>query len=208
MKQTFIFLFLFTALTAGAQIRQRSNTKGFTAGASVHSMGWSSEYFQYMDENAGSGIGGGLRLGYGATQLIEPYIGFDYTSMGISNVDAKSFRMTHLDFGVRFNFAGTVSRLRPFVEGGYSARKGMIRQVINGLDYVDIDFTGGTPHVGGGLNYFANTGLSFFARGIFTVGKKSSLILNNEKTDGRPDVTTFRLAIGAQLNISELTGNN
>ncbi|MGZ5286938.1 MAG: outer membrane beta-barrel protein [Flavisolibacter sp.] len=208
MKQTsIIFLFLLMATASMAQVRQRSNTKGFNAAVNVHSLGWTSEYFQYLDENAGNGLGGGVRFGYGVTQLIEPYVGFDFTSMNISNVDAQGFKMTHIDFGVRFNLGGTISPFRPFVEGGYSARKGKITQVVNGMSYVDAEFSGGTPHVGGGINYFASRAIAIFARGLFTVGKKSNLSIDGSTQTEKADVTTFRIGLGVNVNLSELISN-
>lgn len=187
-----------------SQVKVRSNTMGFTAAANLHALGWASEYFKYLDENAGSGIGGGLRLGYGVTQLIEPYLGFDFTTLSVKNVDAQGFKMTHIDAGVRFNLGGTILPVRPFVEGGYSFRKGVIDQVVNGFDYVDVEFSGGTPHLGGGLNYFPSTAISVFARGLFTLGKKSNLEMNGQKLSEKADVTTFRIGIGVMVNLSEL----
>ncbi len=197
-------MLIVAACTAQAQIRERSNTKGLNVGAGVHFLGWSSDYFSFLDENASSGFGGGIRAGYGITQLIEPYVAADFTSMDLGDVDAKSFSMTHIDFGVRFNFAGTVSKLRPFAEGGYSSRTGTVKHVINGSDYVDVKFKGGTPHAGGGLNYFVKPSFAIFAHGIFTLGKKSDLELNEQSTPDKPDVTTFRLSLGVQFNLSDL----
>lgn len=191
-------------LAANAQLRQRSNTQGFNAAVQVHALGWSSEYFQYLDENAGSGVGGGIRLGYGITQLIEPYLGLDVTRLGVSNVDAKSFSMMHVDVGVRFNLAGTIHAFRPFLEGGYSFRQGKVNEVINGMVYTDLKFSGGTPHLGGGINYFLKAPISLFARGLFTVGKSSSVFLDDQKTADKSDVTTFRIGLGVNFNISEL----
>ncbi|RYY62528.1 MAG: hypothetical protein EOO05_02525 [Chitinophagaceae bacterium] len=208
MKKTLFIVFVLLSAVANAQLKVRSNTKGLNVGAGVHTLGWSSNYFEYLDKNAGSGFGGGLRVGYGVTQLIEPYIAADFTSMGTGDVDAKSFSMTHIDFGVRFNLAGTVSNIRPFVEGGYSSRTGTVKQIIFGQDYVDVKFSGGTPHVGGGLNYFVKPSFALFAHGIFTVGKKSDLSINSSKTTDEPDVTTFRISIGAQFNLSDLFSGN
>jgi hypothetical protein len=205
MKKIFaITISLFISAICLGQVSQKSNTKGLNASAGPHVLGWASKYFQYMDKNAPSGYGGGARIGYGVTQLIEPYIGFDVTSMGISNVDAQSFSMTHVDIGVRFNLGGTILPVRPFVQGGYSSRKGVIKQVINGNQYDDVEFSGGTPHVGGGLKYFFTKAIAAYADGTFTVGKTSDLTLNGEKQNETADVTTFRIGIGISINLTEL----
>lgn len=208
MKKTFVILFVLITSAASAQLKLRSNTKGLNVGAGIHMLGWSSKYFQYLDQNAGNGFGGGLRVGYGITQLIEPYIAADITSLNKNDVDAKSIGLTHIDFGVRFNLAGTVSNIRPFVEGGYGYRSGTAKQVILGADHVNAKFSGGTPHVGGGLNYFIKPTVALFAHGIFTVGKKSNLTIDGEDTSDEPDVTTFRISIGAMFNLSDLIQGN
>lgn len=204
-KITITAVFILATTMAFAQVRQKSNTKGFFINAGGHVLGWASEYFKYMDKNAPSGYGGGARIGYGVTQLIEPYIGFDATSMGMSNVDAQSFGMTHIDVGVRFNLGGTILPVRPFVEAGYSSRKGTIKHVINGNNYDDLEFSGGTPHLGGGLRYFIKKFLAVYADGTFTIGKNSDLTLNGQKQTEKADVTTFRIGIGVSVNLSELS---
>lgn len=207
MKKTIVFVFILTTVAALGQneIRQRSTTKGFTAGAQAHVLGWASDYFLYLDKNAPTGYGGGIIAGYGVTELIEPYISFNATAMGTEDIDAESFSFTHFDVGVRFNFAGTVSPIRPYVQAGYSYVKGKVNKVINGATYDDIEFFGGKPHVGGGLRYFVTVPIAIFADGIFTIGKKSSATLNGNKVSDKPDVTTFRVNIGVSFNISALT---
>lgn len=208
MKKSIAFFLLLSSIivTANAQIRQRSATKGFNAAGGAHMLGWTSEYFQYLDKNASSGYGGNLRLGYGITELIEPYVGVAFTSLGVSEIDAESFGMLHLDAGLRVNLAGTVHPFRPFVQAGYSYLKGKVDQVINGANHVDLEFYGGKPHVGGGINYFFKSPIAVFAEGIFTVGKKSKAKLNGtEIPNDEPDITTFRINIGISLNISELS---
>ncbi|HRO69749.1 MAG TPA: outer membrane beta-barrel protein [Chitinophagaceae bacterium] len=202
---TLILVIVSFCIASEGQVRQRSAIKGFNAAARIHTLGWASEYFQYLDENASSGFGGGLRLGYGITELLEPYVGFDFTSIGKSDIDAKSFGMTHIDVGLRVNLAGTINPVRPFVQAGYSFLKGKVDEVANGASYVDLEFYGGKPHVGGGLNYFFKIPISVFAEGIFTVGKKSKAKLDGTEIPDEPDVTTFRINVGVSFNLSELT---
>jgi len=207
MKKTSLFFLLaFLSLAASAQLRQHSNTQGFQAYAGVHSLGWTSTYFQFLDENAGSGVGGGIQLGYGVTQLLEPYVGYDFTSLSTSDVDAESFHMNHLDVGLRFNLGGTILRLRPFLEGGFSRRSGTIKHIINGTQYNDIKFSGGTPHFGGGVRFFPSKGISVIASGLFTTSKKNNLTVDDQKSNDKPDVTTFRIGLGIGINISQLMG--
>jgi hypothetical protein len=206
MKKSILILLagiLISASTYG-QVRQRSATKGFNLSARVNTLGWASDYFLYLDKNASTGFGGGIRAGYGVTELIEPYAGIDFTSMGKSKIDAKSFSMMHIDAGVKVNLAGTINPVRPYVMAGYSFLKGNVKDVINGTEYVDIEFYGGKPHVGGGVGYFLNIPVSIFAEGIFTIGKKSKAKLDGSEISDEPDVTTFRINLGVTFSLSEL----
>jgi hypothetical protein len=208
MKKSFFLLAMLAISTTiiHAQVRQRSATKGFNAAARAHVLGWSSEYFEYLDKNSSSGYGGGIRLGYGITELIEPYIGVDFTSLQTSKIDAQKFNMLHFDAGVRVNLAGTVHPARPFLEAGYSYLKGTVDQVVNGNSHIDLEFYGGKPHVGGGINYFFKIPIAVFAEGIFTVGKKSKAKIDGSEIPGEdPDVTTFHVNVGISFNISELS---
>lgn len=207
MKKILLALLLFSSLAMTAQVKQRSTTKGFSAAIQAHTLGWTSTYFQFLDENAPNGYGGGLRLGYGVTDMIEPYLALDFTAMGVSNIDAQSYKMRHMDIGVRLNFVGNVHPVRPFVEAGYTALKGTLKQVANGGGYVDAEFYGGKPHLGGGVSWFPSVPINLFAKGIFTVGKKSNLDIDGVKSPDKPDVTTFRISIGVGFNISELVAN-
>lgn len=207
MKKSILVLFACIIITADsdAQVRQRSATKGFNAAARFHVLGWASDYFLYLDKNATTGFGGGARLGYGITELLEPYVGIDFTSMSKSKIDASSFSMLHLDAGVRVNLAGTINPVRPFVQAGYTFLKGKVGEVINGSGYDDVEFYGGKPHLGGGVSYFFKIPIAVFAEGLFTVGKKSKAKLNGSEVPDEPDVTTFRINIGISFNLSELS---
>jgi hypothetical protein len=204
MKKTILFLFILTGAHVHGQgeVRQRSTTKGINAAAQAHVLGWASTYFLYLDKNAPSGFGGGLWIGYGVTELIEPYISYNFTGMGTSKIDAQGFKMSHFDAGVRVNLAGTVHPVRPYLQAGYTYLKGTVDQVINGGTYDDVEFYGGKPHLGGGLRYFLKIPVAVFADGIFTVGKKSKTKLNGSEIPDKPDVTTFRINIGISLNLA------
>lgn len=184
-----------------AQISQKSRIKGFNVAGSAHMLGWTSEYFSYLDENAPSGAGGGISVGYGITELIEPYAAIHFSGMGVENVDVTRFSFTHADLGVKLNFLGTIHAWRPFVMGGYTLRTGNLTEVNIDNDYPDAKVYGGTPHFGGGLGYFFTESLSVFAQALFTTGKKSNLKVDDMEYIDKPDITTFRLGLGVQFNI-------
>ncbi len=200
--RTVIILFLLGAgLVSHAQISRKSSTKGLNVAASGNMLGWTSQYFNYLDENASNGAGGGISAGYGITELIEPYAGIHFDVMGVENVDVTRFTFMHVDLGLKLNFLGTIHAWRPFVMGGYSMRTINLTEVSLNNDYPDARVYGGTPHLGGGLSYFFTESLSIFANALFTTGKNSNLEVDGVSYTDKPDITTFRLGIGVQFNI-------
>lgn len=183
---------------------QKSTLKGLNVGASVHTLGWASDYFTFLDENAPSGYGGGITAGYGITELFEPYVGFSYTGLGVSDVDVSSFSMSHLDVGLKVNFLGTIHAWRPFIMAGYTYRMATIRGGNLDGNYSDLSVNGHTPHVGGGISYFFSPALSVFVNGSFTINDRNSLTIDGMATTDEPDVTTFRIALGIQFSLQSL----
>jgi hypothetical protein len=203
MKNYLIILLTTISLSGFSQIKQRSSTEGISVGFQVGRLGWNSDYFKFLSDNAGSGFNIGLNLSYGINQLVEPYLTYDYSSVGTSAVSVKSFSFSHLDAGVRFNFGGTVNQLRPYVQAGYGLRNGSLSQVAftNG-SVGDVSFGGGTPHVGGGLNYFITPSLALNLKGNLTFGTKPSVLVDNQDTFDKADVGTFRLSVGVVYNLN------
>ncbi|MCY7352589.1 MAG: porin family protein [Cytophagaceae bacterium] len=198
-------LVLLGSATLFAQtIRQRSTTEGLSLGLQGHMLGWSSTYFQFLDENSGNGAGIGARLGYGLTQRFELFAEYDYTSMNVKNLDAESFRFSHVTGGLRFNFSATTHRVRPFAELGYALRTGQVNQVINGASYDNIIFKKGAFHVGGGLNYFVSLPVALTLSGAFQTGPKSTVTVNGFDSGDKADIGTFRISAGVILYLSEL----
>lgn len=200
----FLLTFGLSTSTTAQSIRQRSSTEGFSFGIQGHALGWSSEYFQYLDQNAGSGYGLGARVGYGFTQRLEGFAQYDYTIMGITNIDAEAFRFSHITAGARFNFSATTHALRPFAEVGYAYRVGEVTQVINGNRYDNILFKGGAAHIGGGINYALSLPFMLTLNGSFQTGGKAKIDVNSRDSGDKADISTFRVSVGLLVNISEL----
>ncbi|WP_262247579.1 porin family protein [Parapedobacter soli] len=201
---TFVLAVAVGCLTASGQIMQRSTIKGLNLAAGVNMMGWSSDYYELLAEDAGSGYGAGVAASYGITELIEPYLGFTYSSITMDNVDAKSMSMSQLDIGVRLNFLGTIHAWRPFVQAGYSNRTLGMNDISYGEGYVDVRIKAHTPHVGGGVAYFFNPQLSVFAKGLFSLEGKNKEFFDGQNTGTEPDVTAFHVTLGVKFNIQLL----
>ncbi len=206
MKQLLLSVFVTAVgcLTASGQIMQRSTIKGLNAAAGANLMGWSSDYYEFLSENAGNGYGVGLSASYGITELIEPYLGFAYSSIGVSDVDAQSIFMTQLDAGLRLNFLGTIHAWRPFVQAGYSNRMLGMNEISYDTEYVDARVKGHTVHLGGGVAYFFNPSLAVFGKGLFTLDGSNTESINGSDTEGEPDITAFRVTLGVKFNLQSL----
>ncbi|WP_198174971.1 outer membrane beta-barrel protein [Spirosoma arboris] len=207
------FMFLFVGISLlvsntlwGQTIRQRSTTEGLSLGIQGHYMGWSSDHFQFLDENAGSGPGIGGRVGYGFNQRFEVFAQYDFNSLSATKIAAKSFHFTHATGGVRFNFSATTHALRPYAELGYAYQTGKADQVLNvngGRD--NLIFKGGTLHVGAGLNYFVSLPVAITLNGSLQAGAKSPVYVNGINFfDEKADVTAFRISLGVVVYLSEL----
>jgi hypothetical protein len=197
-------LLLSTSLLAQT-IRQRSTTEGFNLSLQGHYMNWSSDYFQFLDERSGNGIGFGGRAGFGLTQRYEVFIQYNYTSLNASNIAAQSFHFSHLTPGIRFNFSPTTRALRPYAEVGYAYQTGKVDQVLNqngGHD--NLLFKGGAAHIGAGITYFVSLPIAITLGGSVQVAGKPTVQLNGRDTSDQADLSAYRISLGVVLYLSEL----
>ncbi len=198
-------MLLMSAQVKAQAIRQKSTTEGLNLGLHGNYMSWSSDYFQFLDEKAGTGAGFGGRVGYGFSQRYEPFVQYDYVSLNATNIGAQSFSFSHVTAGLRVNFSATTHALRPFAEAGYTYQSGKANQVLNqkgGRD--NLIFSGGAGHIGGGVNYFVALPLAITLSGSVQVGGKSPVQINGIDTNEKADVTAVRLSLGVVLFLSEL----
>ncbi|MBD2700453.1 outer membrane beta-barrel protein [Spirosoma sp. BT702] len=197
--------FLLSTATWAQTIRQQSTTEGFSLGLSGHYLGWSSDYFQFLDENSGGGPGFGVRAGYGFTQRYEVFAQYDQSILNADNIQAKAFQFSHVTGGLRFNFSATTRALRPFAELGYTYQTGKVDQVLNNAGRRDnIIFKGGALHVGAGLNYFVALPVAITLNGSIQAGAKSPVTFNGVEQTAKADVAAFRISLGVIVYVSEL----
>ncbi|GAB4013634.1 hypothetical protein GCM10028808_33340 [Spirosoma migulaei] len=207
----FSFLFfgviLFVSNSLWAQtIRQKSTTEGLSFTLQGHYLGWSSDHFQYLDENAGSGPGIGGRVGYGFNQRLDVFAQYDIAFLDATKIAGKSFHFSHATAGLRFNFSTTTQALRPFAELGYAYQTGKADLVLNGNGGRDnILFKGGALHVGAGLNYFVSLPVAITLNGSLQAGAKSPVYVTGVNYfDEKADVMAFRISLGVVVYLSEL----
>ncbi|GAB3996750.1 hypothetical protein GCM10028807_40100 [Spirosoma daeguense] len=202
---TFFATLLVLTNSRAQTIRQRSTTEGLSIGIQGTYMGWSSDYFQFLDENSGSGPGFSGRIGYGFNQRYELFAQYDWTTLNADNIAAKSFDFSHMTGGLRFNFSATTRALRPFAELGYTYQTGKADQVLGYNGARDnLLFKGGALHVGAGLNYFVALPVAITLNASLQAGAKSPVIINGFTSADRADVAAFRLSAGVIFFVSEL----
>lgn len=188
-------------------MRQKSTTEGLSVGIFGQLASWSttSKGFSALSENS-SGGGGGIRIGYGITQRLEPYLRADYAVLTNTDFSTMKTKLTHYDLGMRFNFGSTIKRFRPFAELAASS----VKAVIDPLPYNNDDYhlglngyglTGGlgfnvfiTPAVGLNLEYSAVL-LGKFNKSV-DFGYSGEVLSREDLPEGGLVIGTGRLSIG------------
>jgi opacity protein-like surface antigen len=189
-----------SALVAQQQpsgITPRSNTRGVALGAHV---GGASLSFE--GEDAETGAGGGVMLGYGITPMFMVYAGADLAKVTIDDPDfgESSYGLAHLDLGVRLSFANPRRALVPYLNAAFTARSASA-EVTDGTQTADLSITGPAFSFGGGVQYFFSPRLALDAGLAISAGKFDKIKLNGETADipDADDSTTSRLNIGVKF---------
>jgi hypothetical protein len=175
-----------TALPSSA-LAQRSTTRGWTVAAHLQGAALS------VDDGDPDGGGGfGLRAGYGFNRKWAPYFEIDAIVFDVANPEFGGYwSMAHVDFGLRYSFANSLRRWVPFLEGAVGARGVKVDDAtIDGDDVGDINFSGGSFSLGGGVGYYVTQKVALEALIKFTGGRFEDQNIGN--------VTIHNLDIEAQ----------
>ena len=187
-------LTLAASLAASPAVAQRSTTRGFTVGA--HLQG-ASLTVEEGDPDGGGGFG--ARVGYGFNRRFTGYFETDAIVFDVANPDFGGYwSMVHVDVGVRYNFANSLRRWVPFLEGAIGARAVQVDDArVNGDSVGELNFTGGAFSLGGGVSFFATEKLALetvmkFSGGTFEQVDVGNVSVNNLDIDA----SSFRFKIG------------
>jgi hypothetical protein len=194
---TFTILCSIICLSSLAQdaLTLRSNTEGFHIGIGGSYKHWTSSYFNQLDELEPTGIGGGLNLGFGLNQHIELFATFDYHTFKFKN-DWDDYGMTIIGVGTRYNFGGTLQKVRPYVELAYNYQYLVVDPVQLNGQLFKYELSGGALSLGGGVNFFVTPKVAINLKAGANLGKFSSFLLNEDGIEDRPDVKTFQFGVG------------
>lgn len=173
----------------------RSNTEGFHIGLSGGYKHWISSYFNQLDELEPTGIGGGLNLGFGLNQHIELFATLDYHTFSFQN-DWDAYGMTIAGVGTRYNFGGTLQKVRPYAELAYNYQYLVVSPVQLNGQLFKYELSGGALSLGGGINFFVSPRFAINLKGGANLGKFNSFLLNESGIEDRPDVKTFQFGLG------------
>lgn len=190
-----VLLVLGSSTAALSQAAPRSKTTGFMLGLGLNG---SSIKFEDDDE-ADSGSGATLQLGYGFTKRFTGMIDLSGVVLD-GDAGEGEVSLAQVFLAGRFNFGSEAARWRPFADVGFGAR-GLGRQNVQVCDPTcanhDYSFTGGSFMFGGGVSFYATRKLAITGALNWGLGEFSEATMDNVTVSGfEADATTARLNLG------------
>jgi hypothetical protein len=189
--------------TFSSAVAQKSTTRGFTIAA--HLQGGSltvedndPDLGDDDDDPAGGG-GFGVRAGYGLNRHFTTYFEIDGI---VFDTPAPEFGgywgMAHLDLGLRYNFANSLKRWVPFLEGALGVRAVTVDEgTVNGNRVGDLNFSGGAGSLGGGISFFPTEKLAIETLMKFTAGTFEQVDVGDVSIRNLDiEASSFRFKIG------------
>jgi len=164
------------SMTVSPVLAQRSTTRGWVLGA--HLQGGS---LTVNNDDPRGGGGLGVRAGYGVNRYFTPYLEADAIQFDVPNPDlGGTWGMTHLDVGLRYNFANSLRRWVPFLETALGVRAVIVDDgTSNGTDVGRVTFSGGAFSLGGGVGYYVKQHVAIETVFKFTGGKFENVDVGN-----------------------------
>lgn len=154
---TVVFLSTLFSHNISSQTLQ-SVSQGFSAHIHGQYVNWNSNSLFLSDISNGdpSGLGFGVELQYGFTSMITGYAAFESANFN-NNDEWIDYNTKLYRFGGLYNFNGTTSKIRPFVQaGGVYQNFNLANIFINSdppVDNAKLVSKGWAVEVGGGLKY-------------------------------------------------------
>jgi hypothetical protein len=182
-------------------VAQRSTTRGFTIGGHLQaaSLEVQNDDTADDDDDVSSGGGIGVRVGYGFNRRFTGYLETDAIVFDVANPDFGGYwSMVHVDLGLRYNFANSLRRWVPFLEGALGARAVQVDDAtVDGDSVGELSFSGGAGSLGGGISFFPTEKLAIEALMKFTGGTFERVDVGNVSVNGLDiEASSFRFKIG------------
>lgn len=176
---------------------QESTTRGLVVG--LHASGGG---LTLDGEDRAEAGGGGLYVGYGLNRRFTLFVQldgarFDEQSTGTVEGD---WTLAHAEIGARFNFANSLRSWIPFLQASIGRRSVNVRDpIVDGTPEEEVDFSGTSFTLGGGISYYLSPSWSLEAALLLTGGEFSTLRVNNVSVSGfDEDATSSRLNFGVR----------
>ncbi|MGH7467370.1 MAG: outer membrane beta-barrel protein [Longimicrobiales bacterium] len=181
-------------MAASSAVAQRSTTRGFTVGAHLQGASLTVE----NDDPAGGG-GLGIRAGYGFNRRFTGYLEIDAIVFDVANPEFGGYwSMAHVDLGLRFNFANSLRRWVPFLEGALGVRGVTLDDaIVNGDPAGELNFSGGAASIGGGISFFPTEKFAIETLMKFTGGTFEQIDVGNVSVRNLDiEASSFRFKFG------------
>ena len=184
-------------LVAAPAAAQESTTRGFTVGLHLTAASLSVEG---GDDERNSAGGGGLYLGYGVNRKITIFVqgdGGQFDNETTDNIEGE-WTMGHFDIGVRFNFANSLRKWVPFLQGALGYRVvGVNDPVVDNVPRNELSISGSGLTLGGGVDYNLSESWALDLQLLWTGGKFTTLRVDNVSVNGLDfDANSSRLNFG------------
>ena len=189
-------LVVMTGMAVTPAAAQRSTTRGFNV--AVHLQG-ASLTVEGDEEDAAGGGGLGARVGYGFNRRFTGYLEVDGIVFDVENPDLEGkWAMAHVDLGVRFNFANSLNRWVPFLEGALGARAVSVDDArSDGENVGTVTFSGGAASIGGGVSFFTSEKLALETLVKFTGGTFEQIDVGDVSVRNLDiEASSFRFKVG------------
>jgi len=187
-------LALAAGVAATPAAAQRSTTRGWNIGAHLQGASLTVE-----DDDPSGGGGLGVRVGYGFNRNFTGYIEADGITFDVENPALEGeWRMGHVDLGVRYNFANSLRRWIPFLEGAIGGRAVTVKDATSdGEDVGEVKFSGGALSLGGGVSFFTSEKFAIETLVKFSGGTFEQIDVGNVSVrDLDVEASSFRFKLG------------
>ena len=176
---------------------QESTTRGFTVGLHLTAASLSVDGGDDERNNAG---GGGLYLGYGVNRRITIFVqgdGGQFDNESTDNIEGE-WTMGHFDVGVRFNFANSLRKWVPFLQGALGYRVVNVNDpVVDGTARSELSISGAGVTLGGGVDYYLSESWALDLQLLWTGGEFTTLRVDNVSVSGLDfDANSSRVNLG------------
>jgi hypothetical protein len=182
------------SLAATPAAAQKSTTRGLNIGAHLQGASLTVE-----DDDPAGGGGMGVRAGYGFNRRFTGYLEVDGIVFDVENPELEGeWAMAHVDLGLRFNFANSLNRWVPFLEGAIGARAVSVEDATSdGEDVGKVTFSGGAFSLGGGISFFTSEKFALESLVKFTGGTFEQIDVGDVSVRNLDiDASSFRFKLG------------